>query len=59
MINLKGCPKCFFGDLFDGIDEYGHYQVCIQCGYMGYGEKPISAELAASEVLKRRGRRKS
>jgi uncharacterized protein (DUF983 family) len=57
MINLKGCPRCSVGDLFEGSDEYGRYRVCIQCGYMGYGEKRISPELAASEVSKRRSRR--
>ncbi|APV44782.1 hypothetical protein Dform_01460 [Dehalogenimonas formicexedens] len=57
MINLKSCPRCRTGDLFDGSDEYGCYSACIQCGYMGYSGKTISIEVAKAEQLRRRGRR--
>jgi hypothetical protein len=57
MIRLKSCSRCGVGDLFDGDDEYGRYVACIQCGYMGYADKPLSIEVAKAEQMRRRGRR--
>jgi hypothetical protein len=28
----KGCPRCH-GDIFVGIDRYGKYHHCLQCGW--------------------------
>jgi hypothetical protein len=57
VINLRSCPRCRIGDLFDGSDQYGPYKACIQCGYMEYTEKPLSIEIAKAEQLRRRARR--
>ena len=29
---LKSCTRCG-GDLYDGVDIYGRYTACTQCGY--------------------------
>jgi hypothetical protein len=57
MINPKSCPRCHKGDVFDGNDEYGSFKVCIQCGYMGYPQKPMTIELAKAEQGRRGSRR--
>ena len=33
MYRLKNCPRCS-GDLFLDRDEYGWFEMCIQCGHM-------------------------
>jgi hypothetical protein len=35
MLKLKGCPRCKKGDVVLDRDQYGWYEYCIQCGYMG------------------------
>jgi hypothetical protein len=35
MLKLKGCPRCKKGDVTLDRDQYGWYEYCIQCGYMG------------------------
>ena len=34
MWRLKSCPRCG-GDIYLDSDQYGWYEHCLQCGYMG------------------------
>ena len=34
MWRLKSCPRCG-GDLYLDSDQYGWYEHCLLCGYMG------------------------
>ena len=42
MLSLKACPRCG-GDVNSNRDIYGHYKVCLQCGYMADVAKPDGA----------------
>jgi len=33
MFQLKACPKCH-GDMVLRRDQYGMYELCMQCGYL-------------------------
>lgn len=43
MLKFKGCPRCP-GDLFFDYDFNGHYEQCLQCGYMRYLPKEARQE---------------
>lgn len=38
-IYLKRCPRCR-GDIQAGIDQYGKYIHCLQCGFAADIERP-------------------
>lgn len=50
MLRLKSCPRCK-GDMHQNRDMYGHYDECLQCGYMKDIEAPDkpASPLTASE----------
>jgi len=33
MIYFKACPRCVTGDVVTQKDQYGHYYLCLHCGY--------------------------
>ena len=50
MFWLKSCPRCR-GDLHEGLDFYGPYIACLQCGhYLGEAEEVVL------KYLSRRGK---
>ena len=34
MLRFKSCPRCK-GDVILDQDQYGWYEYCLQCGYIG------------------------
>ena len=50
MYRLKSCPRCH-GDVLDDRDEYGWYELCLQCGHMRYMSGSESARPAAIEKV--------
>ena len=50
MFRLKNCPHCG-GDIMDDRDQYGWFEVCLQCGHMRYLSAPESIMPATVEKL--------
>ena len=50
MLRLKVCPR-FKGGVHANRDMYGHYNECLQCGYIQDTEKPTALMASLAETV--------
>ena len=47
MLKINSCPKCR-GDVMVDKDEHGHYEECLQCGYLSDVGRAVESALKIS-----------